>query len=59
MVVTVGGGVSILEREEEKQRNDSAAAVSGFLPEFSIPNLPSGYGGLHQCSNIKGNYFIS
>lgn len=56
MVVIVGCGVSLLEREEEKQCDHSAAAVSGVLPEHSVPNLPSGYGGLHQCSHTEGHF---
>lgn len=50
--------MSLLEREEEKQSNYSSAAVSGVLPEYSVHNLPPGYGGLHQCSHIEGSYYI-
>lgn len=57
-VVIVGSGVSLLDREEEKQCDHSAAAVSGVLPDYSVPNIPTGYGGLHQCSHTEGNCFI-
>lgn len=46
-VVTVGSGVSLLEREEEEQCDHSASAVSSVFPEYSFPNVPTGYGGLH------------
>lgn len=58
MVVIVGSGVSLLDREEEKQRDHSAAAMSGVLPEYSVPNISSGYGGLHQCTHTEGSCFI-
>lgn len=57
-VVAVGSGMSFLEREEEKQCDHSAAAVSGVLPEYSVSNLPSGNGGVHQCSHTEGKCFM-
>ncbi|KAI3372816.1 hypothetical protein L3Q82_023273 [Scortum barcoo] len=41
----------------EKRKNNVTtvlAALSGVLPEHSVPNLPSGYGDLHQCSHTEG-----
>lgn len=56
VVVILGCGLSLLEREEEKQRDHSPATLSGVLPEYSrVPNIPSGYGGLHQCSHPEGS----
>lgn len=54
-VVLVGGGMSLPGREEEAQRDHSAAAVSGVLPEHSVADVPTGHGGLHQCSHTEGN----
>lgn len=54
-VVLVGGGVSLPGREEEEQCDHSAAAVSGVLPEHSVADVPTGHGGLHQCSHTEGN----
>lgn len=57
MVVILGSGMSLLDREEEKQCDYSATAVSGVLPEFSVINLSSGYGGLYRCSHTEGSYY--
>lgn len=29
--------------------------MSGFLSEYSDPNISTGYGGLHECPHTKGN----
>lgn len=57
-VVAVGSGVSFLAREEEKQCDHSTTAVSSVLPEYSVSNLTSGYGGVHQCSHTEGKCFM-
>lgn len=54
MAIIVGSGVSFLEREEEKQCDHSATAMSGVLQEYTAHSFPSGYGGLHQCSHTEG-----
>lgn len=46
----VGCCLSILKTKEEKQCDYSASAMSGVLRKYSVSNLPSGYGGHHQCS---------
>lgn len=55
VVVLVGRGVSILNREEEKQCDHGPAAMSRVLQEHSVPDISAGYGGLHQCSHTEGN----
>lgn len=57
MVVTIGSGMSLLAREEEEQCDHSATAMPGVLPEYSVPNISSGYGDFHKCSHTEGNIF--
>lgn len=58
MVINVGSCVPLPEREEEKQCDHGSTAVSGVFPEYTVRNLPSGYGGLHQCAHTKGSFFF-
>lgn len=58
VAVIVGCGLSLLEREKEKKCDHSAAAVSGVLQEHSVPDVPSGHGGLHQCAHVEGISFF-